>query len=292
MDEDNNFAGMEGWQDEVRRNQFLRSGMPVPDVYKRPDIQERKAVLANVISAEILPRLRQHHHGIRELAINIEPPSAEEIEAFGDLVIGPSIEAATAYFRKMQAKGHSLDTLFLHLLEPAARYLGDLWTQDRCDFIDVTIGVARLQELLTLFSATIQVEFRDMHHHALLISMTGEKHVFGVDMVAKFMRGAGWTVATGEQIGIDACARMVTIEKFGVVGVTISSTAALEAGARTIAAIRRASVNPSIGIMVGGPVFRENATLAVQIGADAAAPDAPSAVILAKKLLVSAAIRA
>ena len=291
MDEDNTFAGFDGYQADVRQSEFLRSGMPLPEVYSRPDINERKAVLANVISAEILPRLRQHHHGIREPAINIEPPSHEEIEAFGDLVIGPSIEAAAAYFRRMQAKGHSLDSLFVHLLEPAARYLGDLWTQDRCDFIDVTIGVARLQELLTLFSATIQVDFDDMHHHALLISMTGEKHVFGVDMVAKFMRGAGWSVATGVRIGADEGAQLVSMEKFGVAGLTISSTTGLAAGARMIAAIRRASANRSIGIMVGGPVFRDDATLAVQIGADAAAPDAPSAVILAKKLLVTAALR-
>ncbi len=292
MDDDSDFAGYQGQRSGVRESEFLRSGMPIPEVYSHPDIVERQNVLAGVISAQILPRLLQHHLEIREPSLAIEPPTAEEIEEFGDLIIGPNIDAATKYFRKMQAKGHSLDTLFVHFLEPTARYLGDLWTQDRCDFIDVTIGVARLQELLTLFSSTIEVDFDDMLHHALLISMTGEQHLFGVDMVAKFMRGAGWTVTTGAQVSVDESAGIVNREKFGVVGLTLSSEVGLDAAARTIAAIRRASINTSIGIMVGGPAFRENRALAIQIGADAAAPDAPSAVILAKKLLVMSAMRA
>jgi methanogenic corrinoid protein MtbC1 len=192
--------------------------------------------------------------------------------------------------RRRQATGHSLDTLYVHFLEPTARYLGDLWAQDHCDFIDVPIGVARLQELLTLFSATIEVAFDDMHHHASLMSLTSEQYLFGVDMVTKFLRGAGWTVTAGERMSVDECVRAFKQEKFGVAGLTISSESACDAAARTIAAIRRASRNRAIGIMVGGPEFRENSSLAVQIGADATAPDAPSAVILAKKLLVTATI--
>ncbi len=147
--------------------------MPRPEVYARPDLEKRTAILASVISEEILPRLLQHHLHMREPETPLALPSAEEIAVFGTLAIGPDIEAATCFFRRMQAKGHFLDTLFVHLLEPTARHLGDLWIQDKCDFIDVTVGVARLQELLHFFGAAIEVTFEDMHHHALLFSMAG-----------------------------------------------------------------------------------------------------------------------
>ena len=52
----------------------------------------------------------------------------------------------------------------------------------------------------------------------------------------------------------------------------------------TIAQIRRESRNQAVGIMVGGPMYTANPTLAHDVGADATAPNAPSAVIVAQKL--------
>jgi methanogenic corrinoid protein MtbC1 len=51
-------------------------------------------------------------------------------------------------------------------------------------------------------------------------------------------------------------------------------------------------VNRAIGVMVGGPAFTRNPDLVARVGADAAAVDAPTAVILAKKLLMSQAMAA
>ena len=34
------------------------------------------------------------------------------------------------------------------LLAPAARLLGEYWEDDRCDFVDVTMGLWRLQEVV------------------------------------------------------------------------------------------------------------------------------------------------
>ena len=51
-----------------------------------------------------------------------------------------------------------------------------------------------------------------------------------------------------------------------------------------IKAIRERSCNKSIGVMVGGPVFIKRPELAMRVGADAAAVNAPAAVFLAQKL--------
>ena len=261
---------------------------PVPEALLRPDAHERRARLAGVITSEILPRLLFHHQN-RSVHVAVAPPGPEEIAAFGALVMGPDIGQATVYFEAMRAKGHSIDSLFVSFLAPTARYLGELWEQDRCDFIDVTIGVARLQEILGIFGSSMENPAIDQHHRALLVTTKSEKHLFGVEMVAKFMRAAGWDTTVEAYLAPKDCAALVAREWFAVFGMTLSASTGVDAVAASIEAVRRASCNPTIGVMVGGPIFSGKPDLAVQVGADAAAIDAPTAVLLAKKLLVARA---
>jgi MerR family transcriptional regulator, light-induced transcriptional regulator len=259
----------------------------VPKILLRSDVEMRRERLSRVIAREIIPRLNTFHHGLRGEAAAATVPGASEIAEFGELVMRTDLAAASHFFDKMIAEGYSLDTLFIHLLQPTARYLGELWEQDRCDFVDVTIGVAHLQTLLSVFASKDDIPVRDADHRALLITTPGERHIFGLDMVAKFMRGAGWEVPHNFDLSLTDCADAVAREWFGVAGLTLSSDANIPAAASVIETVRRASANRSLPIMVGGPVFARNPELVLRLGADAAAPDAPTAVILAKKLLLS-----
>ena len=89
--------------------------------------------------------------------------------------------------------------------------------------------------------------------------------------------------------GFDAVrsAAAVAAEWIGVVGVTLSGEAGLELVARIIDSVRRATVNRDVGVLVGGPAFANCPPRVVQVGADASAVDAPTAVIVAKQLLAS-----
>jgi methanogenic corrinoid protein MtbC1 len=257
----------------------------IPDVFLRPDVDERKARLAEVLSGQIVPRLQLLHHDVRRVAPT-QVPGPEEIAEFGALAMATDADGAMAYFERMRSKGNSLETLFVHFLAPTATYLGDLWEQDRCDFIDVTLGVARLQELLDMFGSSGPRHIIDMRHSSLLATVPGERHLFGVDMVATFMRGAGWDVTVETGLHPDEIANFVAKEWVGVFGMTLSAETGLDALARAIEGVRRASANRSISVMVGGPAFVKTPELVAQVGADAAAGDAPTAVILAKKLLM------
>ncbi len=257
----------------------------MPEVFLRPDVHERRSRLAEIIADQIIPRLQSiHHNG----AISKAPAafSADEIAEFGALAIGMEAAAPAIYFQKLRGRGHSVESLFETLLAPTARHLGELWKQDRCDFVDVTLGVARLQELLERFELSRERAVSDRYHRALLISTPDEKHMFGVEMVARFMRGAGWEVEIEKGLDARQNAAAVATEWFGVAGVTLSCEAGLEVVAHVISSVRRASLNRSIRIMVGGPAFVHHPELVAQVGADAAAPDAPTAVLLAKKLLL------
>ena len=54
--------------------------------------------------------------------------------------------------------------------------------------------------------------------------------------------------------------------------------------AEAVAAIRKHSRNPAVGIMFGGPQFIEQPKLVARVGADGTAFNATSAVILVQKL--------
>lgn len=244
--------------------------------------QER---LASVIFDDIVPRLHMLHHELS--ARDAERAfTRDEISDFGQILIGDDGAAANRFLQDMRARGHSEETLFLGLMAETARHLGVLWEEDRCSFIDVTIGVARLQKILCVFSGVGESAFTDGQHRVLLCALAGERHIFGLDMVACFMRHAYWDVELQKDSEAQDIAEAVAREWFAVVGLTLSAESGLELLCRAVQAARAASVNPAIGVLVGGPLFRAQPKLVAQVGADAMATDAASASLLSKKLLL------
>ncbi len=250
-----------------------------------PDAADRQRRLAAVIAQEIIPRLMLiHHEVLAPCACEPNAPSQREIEELALLVLGPDVQAATNYILRIKQRGLPLDVLFVELLEPAARHLGKLWDDDRCDFLDVTLGVARLQELLAAFNETHGITaFGDMRR-AITATAPGEQHRFGLAMVEKFLRTAGWHVRSEFGSTLEAVASAVQSEWFAVAGFTLSCESRLDALATAIKTIRERSCNKSIGVIVGGPVFNKRPEFAMRVGADAAALNAPTGVLLAQKL--------
>jgi methanogenic corrinoid protein MtbC1 len=109
--------------------------------------------------------------------------------------------------------------------------------------------------------------------------------VFDRDLIAALLRRAGWETSANSCPCPKDAAALVSREWFGLLSVTLSNRSGLEKVAAVIEAVRRASSNPSIRIMVGGPVFVRDPALAVPVGADAAALDAASAVAVAEGLI-------
>ena len=249
-----------------------------------PESADRQRRLAAVIAQEIIPRLMQiHHEVLPPCASGPLSPSQHEIQELAKLVLRPDVQAVTDYISHMKRRGLPLDVLFVELLEPVARHIGRMWEDDRCDFLDVTLGVARLQKMLAVFNDTHRAAFGDMRR-IITATTLGEQHRFGLAMVEKFMGSAGWDVHSEAASTPESVAAAVHSEWFAIAGITLSCESRLDALAAMIKTIREQSCNKSIGIMVGGPVFINRPELAMRVGADAAAVNAPTAVILAQKL--------
>lgn len=262
----------------------LEAHFIAPDIYRRDDVAERQKKVARMVSTEIVPRLlRLHSVGASPIADTLEL-DAEDIKGLADILLGSDLEAAAAYVMALRDRGLSMERLFVDLLEPTARRLGVLWDNDECDFIDVTLGVARLQKLLAIFNATHDLPSLDSKRRVLMATAPGNQHSFGVAMVEKFLRAGGWDVQTELAQTADDIAAAAKHDWFAVAGVTMGSASQIDDLTDTIAKLRAQSLNPAIGIMVGGQMFTEKPALAYEVGADATAPNAPAAVLVAQKL--------
>jgi methanogenic corrinoid protein MtbC1 len=267
---------------------------PPPDLIVEPpiliepeDVAERVDRLTILIADNIVPRLLNKFGETVDIqhARRLHP-GAEEVAELSRLVLGPEHANAADYILSLKNRGVSLDTLHTELLEPTARYLGDLWTEDRVDFLDVTIAVRRLQQLVHLFADLDQVGPYDEKRRALIAATPGEQHSFGNVMIQRFFRSGGWYVCSCPGAQLQHITALVAQEWFGIVGLSLSTDRHLDSLKASIAMVRKTSVNKTVGIMVGGPAFAERPELAMEVGADGTAVNAPAAVILAKKLLV------
>lgn len=266
-----------------------------PEIQHRPDVSVRQFDLARIISNEIVPRLLRLHTEVVPDApcvntlIEALRPSSNEIDALAHIVLGDDLEAAATYVTIMRDRGLSMEMLYVELLEPTARHLGEMWDNDECDFIDVTIGVGRLQKLLAIFNDTYTLPQLGTRRRVLMATTPGNQHSFGASMIEKLLSAAGWDVETEYSGDVDQIIQMVKRNWFAVIGLTAGSDGQLPAMKSAVAQIRKHSQNADIGIMVGGPMFTQDPQLVAAMGADATAPNAPAAVLAAQKLFDIAA---
>jgi len=248
--------------------------------------KSRVARLARTIETEVIPRLvRQHRQAADD---NTHAPTAVEIQAMVHALIDDSDERIVALVQQLRRRGVSVATVYLDLLTPAARELGELWEQDRVDFATVTVSLGRLQRLLRQLSPDFGSEVQHPRHgrRVLLTQPDTEQHMFGLSMVAEFFRRDGWDVLGGVAgVGIDATA-WTRRDWFDAVGFSIGSEHGLPWLRDTISQVRKLSRNRGVVVLVGGPIFSMHPQWASDVGADATT-DGRSAPLIAETILNS-----
>ena len=256
--------------------------------------EQHRELLSSAISQRIIPRLIQAHMPAEggpvaqpDLGtLTGHPITVADVRDLVRMVLLPDDRPARASVEAMRLRGIPVETLFIDLLALAARHLGELWEEDLCNFADVTVGVGRLQQAMRDLSPGLVVRppAGGQLRRVLLLPSPGEQHTFGLVMVGEFFRSAGWDVAGGPVQALDAEV-LVRREWYDVVGFSLASDVHLARLAPVIAAVRKASLNPRVGVLVGGPMFLRQAGLATEVGADAVAINGSLAPEIADKLV-------
>jgi methanogenic corrinoid protein MtbC1 len=195
------------------------------------------------------------------------------------LVHDPAI--GLAFVDSVRERGLSPQVICLELLAPTARKLGQMWEEDACDFMQVTLGLGRLHQVLHRMNAEFLPEadgaLQPIARRALLACLPGDQHTFGVVMVGQFLRREGLDVWSEFPSNNDELLDTVRGNSFTLVGLSIGSEGRLDALTATVRAIRRVSRNRGVCVLVGGPVLAARPELADTIGADFAAVDGKAA---------------
>jgi hypothetical protein len=204
--------------------------------------------------------------------LSADPRAAE----LADLLVATDPSAAIALIKEIHESGGTMGALTASLLEPAARRLGDLWSEDFCSEFDVTLGLCRLQAAVRMFSpgAFLPLPRGKKLPVVLIAPEPGELHRLGAALDSTILRDAGWEPHTEFPSNDNALDDLLSATWFDVLDLSLSTAfrrdQSLPQLARTIADARRASRNPALVVVVGGRVFLEEKEAGASVGADQA----------------------
>ena len=191
-------------------------------------------------------------------------------------------DEARAQIESRLGGGATAHAVMIDDLGPAARKLGALWENDECDFVEVTLGLRVLRDLLRRMMPEDLWGPSGTTPSILILLAPGETHELGADMVESFFRTAGWRTERADAV----TARTALAEGwYDAVGFSLSCDRFVEPLRAAIAQARAISRNPSLRVLLGGALFAERPNLAGDLGADFCAADADAAVHLARTLL-------
>ncbi len=254
-------------------------------------VESRVAALLHTIEQEIIPRLVLAHRDPQAClpypALEGQGIGPEDVLAFTKLALTADEHAAFQCIESMRARGISLESIYIDLLAPVARHLGELWNEDLCDFTDVTLGLGRLQRILRETSVSAQLPELPAAdgHRILLLPGPGQQHTFGLSMVREFFRRADWNVSGGATDSHVDPARLAKREHFDVVGLSFGDETKLGALGKCISNIRAESMNQAVVIIVGGPLFVAQPSYRELVQADAVITEGREAPAMAQDLV-------
>lgn len=247
----------------------------------------------DLLDYEIIPRLMLPHlvdgsvgplFGFKQERLEID---AKDTQEFMPLSLRMDAHDLLEEVDRFLEQGVSVEDAYLDLLAPAAHYLGELWKSDECDFVDVTMGLWRLQEVMREITrrSPPKVGRSPSARSALFCPIPGDVHSFGAQMIEDVFARAGWQSEVLLQPKRRELLDHVSRQPLDLVGLTVSRDSPVSALAGLVKAIRSVSVKPNLFVLVGGHMINQNPACVEAIGADGTGVDAKAALETADRLV-------
>lgn len=220
-------------------------------------------------------------------------PFAEaDVNELAHLSVSEDAQTLLLFVEQFLRSGHSVESIYIGLLAPAARALGDEWERDNNDFIGVTMGLWRIQEVLRDLALRWPPAIRPGHcaRSALFSAMPGDQHSLGTLMIAEIFERAGWHAdALIEPSRAEFTGKFAS-QHYDLIGLTVSCDCPSATLAEVVTTIRTVSRNRHVKVLLGGRAINEQPELVEICGADGTSRDARAAVALADQLVPVAAV--
>lgn len=170
-------------------------------------------------------------------------------------------------------------------IEAAARQLGRQWTDGSCDFVDVSIGTARLQELIRVLS----FEFRSLQPRSwvpfvALLTPAGEQHTLAQHILGLLFDAMGWSNQILEGEDLRGPVLRSTLQRADIVCIGWSNQRLQGNFEELVAAVRSAGPTARTPIIAGGIAALDSIDFLVSLGIDCICDSVYSACRVCEKL--------
>ena len=186
-----------------------------------------KTSLLSVIESQIIPRLLDAHPSVKALDLeqsqgDLVAASEQDMLDFAQACLATDSQAVFNHLDVLRDKGLGIQTVFLDVITPAARYLGDLWEQDKMDFTVVAQGLLRMHHAMRHLGYETQdgPQTAGDVRRIMLASAPGSQHILGLAMVSEFFRADHWQVVVEISTSEQALVHAVAHEWFDVIGLS------------------------------------------------------------------------
>lgn len=239
-------------------------------------------VLPGVDSSDVLPDLARALSGLSASA----PPgprlvsevTADDLDRFVRLVRSGVEAPLDNFLEALTSRGVTAERVIDELVSPTARRMGEAWTNDECSFVEVTLVGGRLQRVVRTLAqkspGKSATSSSGRMPRALLTSLPGQQHTLGLTVLAAHFRLAGWDVRVGPPVGRENAVSLVRRMEIDVVGLSIPLEELMPAAREEVRRLRASTMNPDMGILMGGPARSADPGRAEELGADAVVPSA------------------
>lgn len=243
--------------------------------------------LAQAIVSMVIPKLQHAHPAVdktREASTTRSVRLQSEAARFVGMVLAENRDAQWNFLTELRAAGLDAESIFLDVMTPAIRYLGDLWEDDRMSFIDVTSKSSYLQQMMRRLGAEWPARETSAGRRILLAPAPGEQHTFGLFLLAEMFLKAGWDTVIEPSASRDQLCACVAGQDFDAIGLSAGSERTLRTIPACIEQLRHAALHRNMLVFLGGWAFQATETPVDAYGADMIETDARTAVHRAESL--------
>ncbi|QYZ69293.1 cobalamin B12-binding domain-containing protein [Neotabrizicola shimadae] len=214
------------------------------------------------LALEVMDRLARRMGGSDELRKDV-------LDRLTALAIKPGSGVSGEIVDALSAARVSASQAVATYIPEVARVLGRGWEEDRYTFAEVTIGAARLQELLHRFQGDLTADSVDGRtlSTALVVVPPGEQHTLGAMVVAMMLREKGVSVNIQFGPALSDLARLMASRRFDAALVSVANSDKAETAAKVVKTIKNLSKGRML-VAVGGPGCAQMHDALVSSGVD------------------------
>jgi 5-methyltetrahydrofolate--homocysteine methyltransferase len=200
-------------------------------------------------------------------------------------VIDINVQAVLELTKKALDEGFSAGDILNQALIPAMDVVGDEYERGERFLPEMLLSADVMKEAMEILRPLLVQDGVKIQGRVVMGTVEGDLHDIGLNIVSMILEGTGFEVNNlGVDVNVGKFIEAVEKHDANLLGLSALLTTTMLKMKEVIKALDNSKMRDKVKVMIGGaPVTKDYAD---EIGADGYAPDAFSAVALAKRLLV------